>query len=71
MDTVNPEYQHAEFAAADAEIEAVAEWIREWTNVRLIPAPCLPAQPWRHTPLSVRLIVARQLIRERQKWGRS
>lgn len=65
-----PEYETTEFAAADAEVEYVAEWLGAWTNVRLIPAPCLPAQPWRHTPLSVRRVVARELLRLRRIYGR-
>lgn len=71
MDPTAPEYQYeADFAAADAEVDAVAEWLHEWTNVRLIPEPCLPARPWRNTPLPVRRIVARQLLRLRKRFGR-
>lgn len=68
MDAYELAYQDNDFAAADAEVEREAEWLRKWTCT-YEGEPVARRQPWETTPLPVRRIVARQLLRERRRFG--
>ena len=68
MDAYELAYQDNDFAAADAEVEREAEWLRTWTCT-YEGEPAARRQPWETTPLPVRLVMARRFLQLRRSFG--